>query len=315
MIEYLIGVDGGGSGTRVRVRRVGAADDLACGNSGRSGLMHGLPQAWNAIAEAIAHAFSSVALPLPALAHMALGLGLAGVHNKQWAAQFYASNPGYATIVLETDAYTTLLGAHQGRAGAIIALGTGGVGEALLADGLRREVGGWGFPCGDEASGAWLGLQAVNHAQQVDDGRAAKSDLATAVMAQCGGNRDGMLVWLASADQTAFARLAPLVVEYAASEAAALAIMQAAGRDVEKVAAALDPSGTLPIALCGGLAAPLRAYLGPELLTRIVPPVFDASGGALLLIQRHVRQSQLASPLASRSDSQETQILRSSANA
>jgi glucosamine kinase len=29
---------------------------------------------------------------------MAIGLGLAGVHNKQWAQEFVAANPGYAAL-------------------------------------------------------------------------------------------------------------------------------------------------------------------------------------------------------------------------
>ncbi|KAK0359944.1 hypothetical protein LTR94_029266, partial [Friedmanniomyces endolithicus] len=72
----------------------------------------------------------------------AIGLGLAGVHNKEWAAAFRAANPGYAALTLDTDAFSTLMGAHGGRPGAIVAIGTGSVGEALRADGARVEVGG-----------------------------------------------------------------------------------------------------------------------------------------------------------------------------
>ncbi|WP_335340192.1 hypothetical protein [Collimonas arenae] len=85
MIEYLIGVDGGGTGTRVRIARndnVGTV--LALGSSGPSGLMHGAEQAWSAIMQALNSAFGAAGVMRPALERMAIGLGLAGVNNRQW---------------------------------------------------------------------------------------------------------------------------------------------------------------------------------------------------------------------------------------
>lgn len=287
MIEYLIGVDGGGTGTRIRLaNRHGT--ELAQGHSGPSALAHGIDQAWAAVQQAIDRAFAAASLGRAPNAALALGLGLSGVHNKQWAAQFVAANPGCAAVVLDTDAYTTLLGAHGGKAGAIIALGTGSVGEVLLADGSRREVGGWGFPAGDEASGAWLGLRAVNHIEQVLDGRAPASAFASAVVKACGGQRDSVQAWLGSAAQTRYAELAPLVLQHAASDPVAHALLVEAGQQVERMATALDPAAVLPLSLCGGLAAPMQAYLPPALLARCTPPQGDAAFGALRMIALHL---------------------------
>ncbi|MFZ3287574.1 MAG: ATPase, partial [Telluria sp.] len=44
MIEYLIGVDGGGTGTRVRLARADGTE-LAQGSGGPSGLAHGIGNA------------------------------------------------------------------------------------------------------------------------------------------------------------------------------------------------------------------------------------------------------------------------------
>jgi glucosamine kinase len=287
MIDYLIGVDGGGTGTRVRL----ALPDgtlLGEGASGPSALLHGIPNAWNAVEQAAAAAFAATGTGTPERERIAIGLGLAGVHNKGWAADFIGANPGYAAVALETDAYTTVLGAHEGRPGAIIALGTGSVGEALCEDGSRREVGGWGFPSGDEAGGAWIGMRAVNHVQHVIDGRAAGSPFADAVVAACGGSRDAIQAWLASATQTRYAQLARIVLEYAAGDDTARAIMIEAGNQVGLIAGALDTAGKLPIALCGGLAEAMRAFLPGELLARIVPANGDSAAGALQLIRRQL---------------------------
>jgi len=289
MIEFLLGVDGGGSGTRVRLARPDGSL-LAEGSAGPSGLLHGIQNAWAAVESAAAQAFAAASLSVPPRSGVAVGLGLAGVHNRQWAANFVSANPGYAAVALETDAYTTVLGAHDGRPGAIIALGTGSVGEILNEDGSRHEVGGWGFPAGDEAGGAWIGMKAVNHIQQVIDRRAQGSAFADAVIEACGGSRDRIQVWLASASQTNYAQLARTVLQHGGSNATAHAILSEAGYQVALIAKALDPAGTLPIALCGGLGEPLRPYLPPELLQRIVPPHGDSAAGGLKLIQQLLKE-------------------------
>ncbi|MCU6435565.1 ATPase [Undibacterium sp. Jales W-56] len=292
--QYLIGVDGGGTGTRVRLVCQGlnqahrAGGVSAVGAAGPSGLMHGAAAAWDSILTATAQAFAEAGLSMPALNEIAAGCGLAGVNNRAWAAEFVAANPGFGVLAIETDAGTTLLGAHQGKAGVIIALGTGSVGEVMLADGTRREVGGWGFPSSDEASGAWLGLRAINHAQHVLDGRSPADALSAALIAHCGGDKDAVFGWLAQANQTRYAQLAPMVVAQAGTVASASTIMLAAGREVAKMALALDPSGTLPIALCGGLAEPMAEFLPPELNSRIVKPHADSAAGALILIQHRL---------------------------
>jgi glucosamine kinase len=287
MIDFLIGVDGGGSGTRVRVARPDGSE-LGVGHGGPSGLGLGVERAWAAVDVAVTCAFETAGAARPPLSRLAIGLGLAGVHNRQWAAAFEAANPGYAAVALGSDGLTTLLGAHQGRPGAIVALGTGSVGEVLYADGSRREVSGWGFPAGDEASGAWIGLRAVSHMQQAVDGRAPGSAFADALIAACGGQRDAIQVWLAGANQTAYAQLARLVLEHGRSNGAARAILDEAGRQAAQIAAALDPSGSLPVALCGGLATPLRPYMPESFLRRVVPAHGDSAAGGLLLVQREL---------------------------
>jgi len=289
MIEFLIGVDGGGSGTRVRLARIDGVA-LAEGTAGPSGLLHGIKSAWSAVEEAAAQAFTNAGLPQPPRENVAIGLGLAGVHNKQWAANFVAANPGYAAVALATDAFTTVLGAHEGQPGAIIALGTGSVGEILHADGTRHEVGGWGFPAGDEAGGAWIGMKAINHIQHVIDGRAKPSEFASAVIEACGGDRDRIQVWLANATQTNYAQLARIVLQHGDSNDVAREILIEAGKQVALIGDALDPARKLPIALCGGLGEPLRAYLPSELLQRIVPPKGDSAAGGLRLIQQHLKE-------------------------
>lgn len=286
-ITHLIGVDGGGTGTRARLVRVDGAE-LAQGHGGPSGLALGIGAAWASIDEAVSRAFAEAGVPRPPNHEVGIGLGLAGVNNPHWAAHFTAVQPGFGAIVVETDAYTTLIGAHQGRPGAIVAIGTGSVGMALLPDGQRREVGGWGFPAGDEGSGAWIGLQAIQHIEQVIDGRRTPGAMARAVIDACGSTRDGVIGWITRADQTRYASLAPLVIAHARTDPMARGVLVEAGRLLGEIATALDPRGEWPMALCGGLSRPLRGHLPLALVLRCVEPLGDAASGALHLIASQV---------------------------
>lgn len=287
-MHFLAGVDGGGTGTRLRLANAQGVE-LALGHAGPSSLAHGVPEAWAAILSALHEAFGNAGMAPPPLAAVALGAGLAGVNVPDWRARFEAGNPGFSHLCVDTDAYTTWRGALGGAAGAIVALGTGSVGLVVQADGTRRQVGGWGFPASDEGSGAWLGLHAVQLAQQVLDGRAAGGAFSQAVIDACGGNSQGMRAWVGQATQTRFAALAPLVVRHGPHDAAAHALLQAAGVQAARIAQALDPRGGVPLALCGGLAKALRPWLPAELSARALSPQGDSAQGALALVATALR--------------------------
>lgn len=287
MIDYLIGVDGGGSGTRVRIA-LPDGREVAHGQGAPSALSRGIAAAWLSIEDAIGAAFSSIGVARPTPGRLAIGLGLSGVHNACWAQEFANAAPAYQAFKLSHDGYTTLVGAHQGQPGIIIAIGTGSVGGALLADGSEREVGGWGFPSGDEASGGWIGLRAINHLQQVLDGRRPGSAFADGLKAVCGHERNAVQEWLANATQHTYATLAPVVVAHSATDPVAGAILADAAAEAAVMARTLDPGATLPIALCGGLGEPLRAYLPRDLQERTVAPAGDSASGALRMIATHL---------------------------
>lgn len=285
MFAYLIGVDGGGTGTRVRVADP-AGTVLCQGEAGPSALGQGVEAAWAQILRAIASAFHALGKPCPDWSVCALGAGLSGVNHLPWRDQFLALNPGFARIALESDAHTALLAAHGGKPGAMVAAGTGSIGEALYADGTRRQVGGWGFPVGDEGSGAWLGLRAMAHAQAALDGRIAPGVLAQRIHRQCGTHRDDLQRWCAQAAQHEYASLARTVFECADTDPVALALVERAAQAIEQMAQALDPCGNLALAICGSVGRELQPRLSATVRSRCVSSDCDAAHGALTLIQR-----------------------------
>ena len=281
---FLIGVDGGGSGTRV-VLGDAHGRELALAASGPSGLGLGIERAWQAILAGCTEAFRQAGVA-PQWERCVLGCGLAGFNNPDWLAAFRAQAPKLAGLAVEHDAYTTLLGAHGGAHGVIVALGTGSVAAAADGVGEYRIASGFGFPSGDEASGAWLGLRIVVYAQQALDGRAPLDALAQALLERVGAqDRDGLIVWLCNANQTAYASLAPIVIAHASHPFAAR-LLKEAGEEIGKMITALDASGELPVALCGGLGQPLRDYVPQHLQARLRAPLGDSAHGAWQLAQQ-----------------------------
>ncbi|MCW5120832.1 glucosamine kinase nucleotide-binding domain-containing protein [Burkholderia cenocepacia] len=286
---FAIGIDGGGTGTRaVLADRDGR--ELAQGRGGPSGLGLGIERAWASIGAACADAFTQAGLAFD-WSLCALGCGLAGVNNAAWLAAFRAQAP-LGALAIESDAYTTVVGAHGGAPGLIVALGTGSIAAALDAAGACRIAGGFGFPSGDEASGAWLGVRALAYAQQALDGRVPRDAFATALLAETGArDRDALVQWSCDANQTIYARLAPIVFAHRTHPVARALIAQA-GDEIGKMIDALDPQHALPVALCGGLADALAPAVPARHAARLRAPLDDSAHGALRLALQALRAAE-----------------------
>ncbi|WP_322068332.1 BadF/BadG/BcrA/BcrD ATPase family protein [Paraburkholderia bannensis] len=288
--SWLIGVDGGGTGTRVALGDA-YGKELARAAAGPSGLGLGIEQAWKSIEEGARAAFAQAGIAFD-WSQCVLGCGLAGVNNPDWLAAFRAAAPPVAGLAVESDAYTTLLGAHGGEAGVVVALGTGSIAAALDASGACHIAGGFGFPSGDEASGAWFGLRAIVWAQQSLDGRVAPDALSQALLAHTGANdRDSLIVWLCAANQTAYASLAPVVLAHRDHPFVAKLLAEA-GEAVARMISALDPTAALPVALAGGLGQPLREWVPQAMRERLRAPLADSASGALRLAWREGGQKR-----------------------
>lgn len=288
--RYVIGVDGGGSGTRARLQDA-SGRTLGNGVSGPSSLSQGAAQAWRHVRQAIDDAFASASLPAPPDAtQCALGVGLAGAGSTELRNAFVAAAPPYAKLVVDTDIRALVVGAFGSEPGMVVAAGTGSIATLQLRDGSLQRCGGWGFPVGDEGSGAWLGLRAAALAQAALDGRAAFCEghglLSHAVVAATGGSVPALRQWCAGAGQYAFASLAPLVFDAAtAGDVQAQALLQQAADALAALAHALDEEGVAPIVAAGSIGMRLTALWSDDLNRRLVDPRGDACDGALALVR------------------------------
>lgn len=289
-VRYLIGIDGGGTGTRARLTRRNG-DVLAHAQAGPSALGQGVDQAWTNIRQAIDRSFRAANIARWRSGECAVGLGLAGAIVKRHYDAFVGAAKEFALLAVASDGYTSLLGAHAGRPGVIVAAGTGSIGEALREDGARLSIGGWGYPVGDEGGGAWLGMRAMRRAQHAVDGRVAAGALAQAVHEVAGDTRESLLAWCERAGQNAYAGLAPLVFQTEASDPFAASLLRAAAAALDDIASALDPPGALPLVVSGSIGLRLMPRLAADVRARLVEPAGDAVDGALQLIRRELNDA------------------------
>ena len=281
-----IGVDGGGSGTRVLIEAEDGSP-LSQARGPASGLSQGIGQAWEAVVQTVAVALEPLGLAPENLRDARVVLGLAGVNLLAQRHLFEALNPLLAPTWICTDSYTTLVGALGFAPGVSVAVGTGSVAAARSETGEWREVGGWGFPSGDEGSGAWLGLLLVNLTQRAIDGRRPWEPLTRLCFSLWGGTWERFFATVGTATPALYAEIAPLIVEMAeAGDELAILLMREAGQEIGALITTADPSATLPVALGGSLAPAIGDYLPPEIVPRVVRPLGTAVQGAVFLARQ-----------------------------
>ncbi|MGA8660400.1 MAG: BadF/BadG/BcrA/BcrD ATPase family protein [Chthoniobacterales bacterium] len=294
--DIFIGIDGGATKTIVRVENV-HGEILGQGQGGPANIRLSVQDSWRSVNDALIEALASSGLrPDDGEHRFYCGARLAGTEVASACDQFLNTPHPFAQLMLKSDGYTSCLGAHGGQDGAMIAIGTGTVGFQIEA---RKEykVGGWGFPHGDEGSGAWLGLEAVRLTLHWLDGRGEPSPLLEAVHAHFDHDLDRLVVWANQANATQFARIAPLVIEHVKLQTPlALTLIQQAAREIDRLAVALAAQSVdkgLPCSLLGGLAPFIEPWLGETLRTRLVPCKLDAVHGAVLMIRKAVQDQLL----------------------
>jgi len=280
-----IGVDGGGTHCRARIRdRAGRL--LGEGVGGPANLRLGTKVAMASVVEAARAASAAAGLEEAALAGAVVGLGMAGAIDDARIRALLAEPHPFPKMLIDTDAYIAWLGAHEGRDGGIVIVGTGSAGLAVVA-GRRWNIGGWGNVVSDDGSGNEIGRHAVRRALWAHDGMAPMTPLTRALLDRLGGAPSPIVAWADAARPTDFAQLAPLVLEHAAQgDAHAVAVLDQAATGVARIAARLLELGAGSLCLLGGLAEPLRSRLPQAVQAALTPPRGDAMDGAILLARQ-----------------------------
>ena len=297
--QFFIGIDGGASSCRARLRDV-EGNLLGEGLSGPANIHLDLDLAKDSIRAASRAAIRAAGLDERVLHRAHAGLGLAGAGLRSACDRLCAGLNSFASTVVSTDAYIAWLGAHRGGNGGIVILGTGSCGLAIV-DGKRIDVGGWGAEISDEAGGQRMGREALRRSLWSYDGRAERSKLSDLILDRYRRDPAKIVAFASNATPAQYAELAPLVFEYASRrDPLAVELVQEAADAAARIIDRLVAGGVSAVSLIGGLAEPLMPWLPSRLHDFLAAPQSDPLDGAILMA-RHELQRRRECPETQRS--------------
>jgi glucosamine kinase len=284
--SLFLGIDGGGSKCKV-VLLTADGQLLGEGLGGPANPLRGMKVATDSILAATQQALTIAGLGFNDMARMVVGAGLAGVNMPQYFQAMSEWQHPFAEFYLTTDLHVACIGAHQAKDGAVIIAGTGSCGLADV-QGQVLEVGGHGFPYGDNGSGAWFGNQLVHHVLLHKDQLGPATKLTDLLTEQLGTSATLEIVaHFMHATPTIFAKYAPLV--FAAAEQGdevAQHIVRLGAQHIEKIALRLFSINPPRLSMIGGLAYKVIPYLSAEVQQRICDAVAAPEYGAVWFAQQ-----------------------------
>ncbi len=280
---YFMGVDGGGSRCRARLRD-GDGRLLASVHGGAANVYVDFDGAIATIRKCVEDALDQAGLDRSSRTRLRLGLGLAGASTRVVAEQVEAALDGWREVRVVNDAITACLGAHAGQDGGLIIAGTGTAGVARVA-GIDTIIGGRGFMLGDDGSGARIGLSAWRRALRAHDGLEPATEFTRKLMAQYDDDPVAVIRWGQRARPSDYGAYAPATFAAAsAGDPVALDIVHEAATALSELALAVRGLGADRLSMVGGVADAVRPYLLPEVADALSTPMMDALEGAILLV-------------------------------
>lgn len=217
MPDVFVGVDGGGTRTRVLLtdadgNEVGRGDGSATlvdrDHPGKTAVL---------LDTIVRRTIDEADVPRPVTAMWA---GLAGAGQERVRSRLQEELAGLSsdlirTIGIGTDVDAAVQDAFGTAPGIVLIAGTGSVVLVSRPDGTRFTVGGWGARLGDEGSGYALAMSALRAILRAHDGRAQPTRL-VGLLDTLGLERPEELIdWIAQASKREVAALAPTVVRFA----------------------------------------------------------------------------------------------------
>lgn len=164
-------------------------------------------------------------------------------------------------VVVQGDGEIALTDAFGSGAGIILISGTGSIAYGRSPARVLARCGGWGPAFGDEGSGAWIGRKALAIVASAADGREPETALSGAILTAAQVNEAQELIpWGIAATPRELAALAPVVFNAAsAGDARANALVGLAVEELVLHIRALalklfgDDRAAIPVAFSGGL--------------------------------------------------------------
>ena len=283
-----LGVDGGGTKCSAVLtsadRRV-----LGVGLAGPANPFQNMSSAIDSIVEASKLAVQDAGLSQAELPNVVAGMGLAGVNLPTVHRAMSNWQHPFRNLFVTTDLEIACVGAHDGKDGAAVIVGTGSSG-CVIKGGQTRIIGAHGFPHADIGGGAWIGLEAVRAALLHVDDLGPQTALTVSIEDALEAKGVNIVDALIGARPADYARLARLV--FAAADSGDDVANNILDRATEYLGAVmrrlveLDPPR---ISAIGGLSTLMTGRLDGEIRDALSPPLNSPDIGAVLYAQRKNR--------------------------
>lgn len=262
MTDFVAGVDGGGSKTRVILGDL-AGNHLADVVGGGSGMAPGRgDHSAEVIASLVRMAMNEAGINEGRPRVLVAGVAGVGRQAENRALAGALEDLEVADeIVVQGDGEIALTDAFGPGAGIILISGTGSIAYGRSPSRVLARCGGWGPAFGDEGSGAWIGRKALAIVASAADGREPETALTGAILTAAQVNEPQELIpWGIAATPRELAALAPVVFNAAsAGDARANALVGLAVEELVLHIRALafklfgDDRAAIPVAFSGGL--------------------------------------------------------------
>ena len=250
-----LGLDAGGTGTRWALLAAGGRVIA----EGQGAPMSGTQLFDDAGQGAADVALGGIARELPELPQ-ALVAGVTGYDHGQAPLllprlrQIFGVPAGAAKVMSDIELLCRC--AFMPGDGIVVYAGTGSIAALLDAMGYLHRAGGRGATLDDAGSGHWIAREALRQVWRAEDdepGAWQRSPLAHALFEQVGGNEwDHTRQWRSERTRGELGTLATTVAAAAGKDAAAMALLEQAGRELARLAQALMRRyGRHPVALAG----------------------------------------------------------------
>lgn len=279
---YYLGIDGGGTKCHAVIQDENGVI-LGRGRGGPANPVHGFEQAIQSINDASTEAVKESGLSENDFSLMIAGIGLAGINLHGFMKQMESWKHRFAECYLTTDLEIAAIGAHETANGAVIIVGTGSCGYCHSSEG-DVVLGGYGFPIGDQASGAWMGLKAIEHTMLALDGyieidlltRAVCShyDVTTAI---------ALSETILGSGSKRYGEIAPLIFSLAKQgDAKAVNIINEGLRYISYLSEQLLKHQPDRLSIIGGLSELYLERLDDSVAEQFSPPLHSPEVGAIL---------------------------------
>lgn len=284
-MRYLVAIDGGGSNCRAAV----ATTDghiLGLGKAGPANIVSDVPTTAANIILATENAFLEAKLDIQAIGECLAVLGLAG-HNVSAATDTLSGVLPFKRSEFYSDGAIALQGALGTGDGGAAIIGTGTM-YMWRVNGNESYFGGWGFPAGDQGSGADLGSSLLRQVLLGLDGVEKRSKIIEATLADFGGSGAEIVHHIRSSSPGILARYAPGVFEGAQNgDAVATAIIRRGVKHIDDALGVLvRRHGCQKLCLLGGLAPLYKQWIAEDLQCLLCDPQGNALDGAIAIAVR-----------------------------